>query len=78
MTNFYLKNVFTSIWNYTTFISADKRTVLLGCYTYKEFKQTPTQHVEYNSGKTNLQTCQQIYKRNKDSVKKGLLLQIIS
>ena len=37
---------------------------------YKEFKQTPTRHVEYNSRKTNLQTCQRIYKRNKDSVKR--------
>ena len=37
---------------------------------YKEFKQTPTQHVDFNSRKTNLQTCQRIYKRNKDSVKR--------
>ena len=34
MTNILLKIVFTSIGNFTTFISADKRTVLQGCYTY--------------------------------------------
>ena len=39
-------------------------------WLYKEFKQTPTQHLEYNSRKTNLQACQRIYKRSKDDVKK--------
>ena len=39
MTNLNLKIVFTSIENYTTFISADKRTVLKGCYTYNRYIQ---------------------------------------
>ena len=45
---------------------------------YKEFKQTPTQHVEYNSRKTNLQTCQRIYKRNKDSVKRDYYFKLFN
>ena len=37
---------------------------------YKEFKQTPTHHVEYTSRKTDIQPCQRSYKRNKDNVKR--------